>query len=71
MIFKDRSLKDWQEQVWEAKEKIYQETKDMDFKEYLIYIRKGASAFLKEGNLKEQSLPNGCFKIVREIENET
>ncbi len=66
MIFKGRKLKDWQEQVWDAKENIYQETKGMNFKEYLSYIHKGASAFLKEGKLEEQPLPDGCFKIVEE-----
>ncbi|MCK4614558.1 MAG: hypothetical protein KAU14_07135 [Thermoplasmata archaeon] len=66
MIFKGRNLKDWQEQVWEAKENIYQETKDMGFNEYLNHISKGASAFLKEGALKKQPLPNGCYKIVKE-----
>ncbi len=64
MRFESRDMKDWQEQVWESKEKIYQETKDMNFKEYLDYIYKGASFFLKEGNLKKQLLSNGCFKIV-------
>ncbi|PIU68130.1 MAG: hypothetical protein COS84_01665 [Armatimonadetes bacterium CG07_land_8_20_14_0_80_40_9] len=65
MIFKGKNLKDWQEQVWEAKEKIYQETKDMSFKEYLNYISKGASVFLGEGGLKKQPLPNGSHKIVK------
>ena len=68
MIFKRKNLKDWQEQVWEAKEKIYQETEGMNFKEYLSYIHQGAERFLAEGDLKEQLLPDGCFRIVKEKE---
>jgi hypothetical protein len=68
MIFKGRNLRDWQEQVWDAKEKIYQETKSMSFKEYLNYIQKGASAFLKEGRLEKQLLSNGCYKIAKDRE---
>lgn len=52
MRFKGRVMKDWQEQVWEAKEKIYLETKNMDFKSYLDYIRKGASDFINKQKAK-------------------
>lgn len=65
MIFNGRNLKDWQEQVWDAKEKIYQETKDMSFKEYLDYIQDGVSSFLEKYNLEKQPLPTGCYKIVK------
>jgi hypothetical protein len=64
MIFNGRNLMDWQEQVWNAKEKIYQETKNMSFKEYLNYIHNGVSSFLEEGNLEKQLLPTGSYKIV-------
>ncbi len=69
MIFNGRNLKDWQEQVWDAKEKIYQDTKDMSFKEYLNYIQSGVSSFLEEDELEKQPLPTGCHKIVKR-ENE-
>jgi len=48
MIFNGRNLKDWQEQVWDAKEKIYQETKNMSFKEYMGYIQNGGFVILRK-----------------------
>lgn len=48
MKFKGREMKDWQEQVWDAKEKIYQATKGKSFQEYLAYIREGAQAFIAD-----------------------
>jgi len=49
MKYKDRQLVDWQQQVWDAKEKVYQETKGKSFQEYLANIRQGAKAFRTEG----------------------
>jgi len=45
MKFEGRDLPDWQQQVWDAKENIYQATKGKSFQEYLANIRKGAEAF--------------------------
>lgn len=35
-----KKYKDWLEEVWEIKEEIAKETKKMNFKEYLKYIKK-------------------------------
>lgn len=59
MKFRGREMKDWQQQVWDAKEKIYQETRDQSFEDYLAYIRKGAEAFLTEGRLPAKGQGDG------------
>ena len=56
MLFKGRELKDWQEQVWDAKRKIYQETMHMDFTEYLKYIHKDVSPLYKKLKIGKRSL---------------
>lgn len=48
MKFEGRELKDWQEQVWDAKRRIYERTKDQGFEAYLEDIREGARAFRAE-----------------------
>lgn len=55
MKFEGREMQDWQQQVWDAKEKIYQQTKGKSFQEYLANIRKGAKAFREEAGAKGQS----------------
>ena len=52
MRFRGREIADWQQQVWDAKERIYQETKGKSFREYLEHIRKGADAFRAEGKTR-------------------
>ena len=49
MRFRGRQLADWQQQVWDAKEKVYQETKGKSFQEYLANVRQGAKAFRTQG----------------------
>ena len=56
MKFDGRELAEWQQQVWDAKETIYQQTKGKSFREYLENIRKGADAFRVEGQIH---LPRG------------
>ena len=58
MKFEGKEIQDWQEQVWEAKEKIYRETKGKSFHEYLAYIRMGAEMFQAEGRAQEQTPSN-------------
>lgn len=55
MKFEGREMQDWQQQVWDAKEKIYRQTKGKSFQEYLANIRKGAKAFREEAGAKGQS----------------
>ena len=63
MRFRGRELGDWQEQVWDAKKKVYEETKDKTFQEYLAHVREGARAFLAEGRLACRELPDGVSRI--------
>ena len=52
MRFKGRQMPDWQQQVWDAKDRIYQGTKGKSFREYLKDIRRGADAFRAEGQTR-------------------
>lgn len=55
MRFRGKEMPDWQEQVWDAKEKIYQQTKGKSFAEYLGNIRRGAHAFRAEGQRQSRT----------------
>ena len=52
MRFRGREMADWQQQVWDAKQRIYQQTKGRSFREYLENVRKGAEAFRAEGQTR-------------------
>ena len=55
MKYRGREMTDWQRQVWDAKETIYQETKGKSFREYLENVRKGADAFRAEGQTRQRT----------------
>jgi hypothetical protein len=44
----NKKYKNWLEEVWEIKEKIARETKNMEFKEYWKYIDEHAEKAKKE-----------------------
>lgn len=41
-------IKDWQEEVWQIKKEISEETKNMTTEKYWAYIKKIADDFLKD-----------------------
>ncbi len=53
MMKVDKSL----QEVWDWKEKIYQETKHMTMHERVEHMRKGADKLCKKYNLRLRSLP--------------
>ena len=56
-------------EVWEWKESVYQETKDMTTKEGLEYIRNEANKILEEEGLEKVKVKEGVYKLRKKAQN--
>lgn len=52
-------------EVWEWKETIYEETKDMDKKEIVRYFHKSVDNFLDKMGYKKIEVSNGVYRLNR------
>ena len=52
-------------EVWEWKEAVYNDTKDMTIEEELKYFRENADAFISEAGLKKQKIGKNVYKLVK------
>ena len=56
-------------EVWEWKESVYQETKDMTTKEGLEYIKNEANRILEEEGLEKVKVKEGVYKLRKKAQN--
>ena len=52
-------------EVWEWKEAVYEETKDMNKKETIRYFHKSVDSFLDKMGYKKIETSNGVYKLNR------
>jgi hypothetical protein len=50
-------------EVWEWKDAVYNETKDMDRKEVVKYFHKGVERFLDKMGYKKVKSSNGVYRL--------
>ena len=53
-------------EVWEWKEAVYEETKDMNKKETIKYFHKSVDSFLDKMGYKKIETSNGVYRLINE-----